>query len=524
MRDVSSVDPAAVGAAILASLRDQIASAAAGASEASADSSAGASAYTVMLNEQTAMVVDPGRYQLVNPLTGATNEYLVLAFSQTLQNAACAGLVGTCVATLPGISSQRRRLQSGSGGGSVNVSLTREYDFAASNASASGTPVADLVRQNGVGVVASQTTALSATTTVTVLGDVATSPLAAAVGGDGLGTALALRMPTLAVDVASVAVTPPAAPPSTPPLPPSVPPQPPSPPPPSSSPRATTPNPNPWIVGLACTAGALAACFLAAVLWHVRNRRLATGRKQQGRASGGRVVSVVPGASARGLQGAASSRSKRRLIGWVPGTSTTVRTTGEGARAQIGAVDASTSPYSSPIPSRRPSRSAWGDQPVHSGSAARVVGAGQQAGARKAPAGPRVSADLAARIDAIVASAAHGTGSDLTVADCAADAAFPLDPALIPSPTRIQPPTPNARPEPSMLDPEAEQRVEALRVEARRRQAELGAAQQRLHSIRASRAPVMATVRLAAAARRPRADQILPPSHRAPSERREGSE
>jgi len=512
VRDPGSVEPAGFGAAVMASLQGQI-------DDAPADSVG--SSYTVMLNEQTAMVVDQGSYQLVNPSTGAPNTYIVQAFNKRVQEAACLGLVGTCVATLPSIG-RRRHLQSSNASNTVDVAVTREYDFAASNTTVA---VADLVQnEGGMGVTASQTTGLSATTIVNVLGDAGSSPLADAIGEQGLGMALASQMPTLVVDIVSGKTTPPAAPPTLPPPPPLSPPLGPQPLAPPSSPPASTVSAT--VVALASICGALAGCLLLILLVILR-RVYTPGAKTA-------MTAVVPG-SRQGSDGSASAsssgwpawlRGKQAPRGAVaeagtgtspPGSrgSTPLRALGRLLPRQrimladgtVAEIVAAADPSATQSQMRPQSRDAWLDNQAQPAPAVRHP-------LQSAP-------DWHVRAHRM----APGGGADLLVADVSAPHEV-QDNTRLPTPQRIlSPGAPMVSIHQAALQQAAAQAesardlVSQARSYAETKRAALEAAQLRLRSIDASRrtrAPVLASRMVTAARPAPRMDQILPPARNAP--------
>jgi len=511
VRDPGSVEPAGFGAAVMASLQGQI-------DDAPADSVG--SSYTVMLNEQTAMVVDQGSYQLVNPSTGAPNTYIVQAFNKRVQEAACLGLVGTCVATLPSIG-RRRHLQSSNASNTVDVAVTREYDFAASNTTV---PVADLVQnEGGVGVMASQTTGLSATTTVNVLGDAGSSPLADAIGEQGLGMALASQMPTLVVDIVSGKTTPPAAPPTLPPPPPLSPPLGPQPLAPPSSPPASTVSGT--VVALASICGALAGCLVLILLGTLR-QVYTPGAKTP-------MTAVVPG-SQQGSGGSASASSSGRPA-WLRGK--------RAPRAAVAEAGTDTSPPGSrgSTPLRALGRllprqrvmladgtvaeivAAAGPSATHSQMRPQSRNAWLDNQAQPAPA---VRHPLQSAPDWHVGAhhMAPG-GGDLVVADVSIPHEV-QDNARLPTPQRIlSSGAPTVSIHQAALQQAAAQAESArdlvaqARSYAETKRAALEAAQQRLRSIdatRRTRAPVLTSRFVAAARPAPRMDQILPPARNAP--------
>ena len=284
------VDSQALGSAIVSSLEEKIAAASDDGSEA---------VYTVTLTEETAMAVSSGAFQLVDA-QGNANPFIVAAFKESIQRASCVGLQGTCIVVLPALE-RRRRLQSSSetSGAIVNLTLTREFDYAQSNMSVSAS---DLVQQAGMEVAAAQTTGLSAATTVTVLGDSGSSNMADAVGGQQLGASLAQKYPSLVLEITSVMVAPPTAPPDLPPqlpLPPGAPPIPPGDPPaPASSSSGSNDDTH---VGVALLAVLCALLLVAILLVRARIRRRSGSKGQSSFHNAGStttLTTVVPSGKA----------------------------------------------------------------------------------------------------------------------------------------------------------------------------------------------------------------------------------
>ena len=476
--------------------------------ESASEESAGSS-YTVMLNEQTAMVLDQGGYQLVGP-SGAPNKYIVSAFNRRVQDAACSGIVGTCVATIPNIGSRRRRLQTSANASlptaSVNVSLIREYDFAASNTSQ---PVADLVQnEGGVGVVAAETTALSATTTVTVLGEAGSSTLADAVGEEGLGMALGYQMPTLVVDIKSATTTPPEAPPN-------VPPPPSDPPPMIPQPKAPPPSPmqqssvSVALVAVGAACGVLSCCLVIGLLYLWRQMK-PSGAKSQPRARRTTAMTaVVPGNRQGTTANAATGTSPAVSRGATP-------------------LPASGNNLCNFLPRRRVL--------LADGTIAEIIARADTPTGRPQSRDSWMQTD---QLDAVsVAYARSATGhewhpnphdraprrSDLIMDDLAVDDAYAADSGQLPTPRRLpgqlqrqMMPATEARVAQAQrqvgrvhdLMREARERAEAKRAAlefAQQRLQSLGSAR---HAARNTRAPVMAA---RAAVPRPRMDQVLPPA------------
>jgi len=217
--DLAKTTPAEFGAAVLAAVGDQL----------TPSSNPNVVSVQIMISETVEMVVETGP-------TYTPGSTFLLALGQ----AACTGMVGgVCTATggtrrllaadelmpltaePPHISTHgRRRL-------GTTVTLDRSYDFGAS--ANSSTPVSDLVEGAlggmGVEVTDATTTALSAESTVTSLGDASTSTVTDQLGDDALSGALAMRLPAVDLAVsAPLVITPPATPPPPEPAPPGYPP------------------------------------------------------------------------------------------------------------------------------------------------------------------------------------------------------------------------------------------------------------------------------------------------------------
>jgi len=243
------------------------------------------------------MAVSSGNYQLVDA-QGNANPFIVAAFKSSIQTATCVGLAGTCIVVLPGIE-RRRRLQSASdsntNGAIVNVTLTREFDYAQSNMSVSPS---DLMQQAGIEVTAAQTTGLTAATTVTVLGDSGSTKMADAVGGQQLGASLAQKYPSLVLDITSVMVTPPTVPPGLPPqlpLPPGTPPTPPiDPPAPESSTSTSDSGASVGVALLAVLCALLIVAIFLVRVWYRRKRASKGQRTFYKAGSTATLTMVVP--------------------------------------------------------------------------------------------------------------------------------------------------------------------------------------------------------------------------------------
>ena len=285
--DLARIEPVGFATAVVASVEAQIV--ASGQSEAHLASEGladRAATFTVIVTEQTAMTVAPGTFKLVRS-DGVPNQYIVAAFAGIVQGAACKGLVGTCLVEFPDLGTRRRLQTSLEGSGTVNITLTREYNFAASNLSS----VAALVQESGIAVSSAEMTSLSVTTTITVFGQPESNPLADAVGANGLATALAIQLPTIRVSAASATSTPPAHPPNLPPDQPASPPAPPAPP---MSPTATSSAERWPVVALACTNSAVLICIVVVI--GLRRRKARSCKRSQRPLA---MVPVVPSSAKR---------------------------------------------------------------------------------------------------------------------------------------------------------------------------------------------------------------------------------
>jgi len=277
--DLADTSPAEFGAALVAALGEQL----------SVETSEDVVSMVVVVSESVEMTVETGTF--------SAND----GFASAVQAAACTGMVGTCDvslvdrrqlgasshATLPleasrgaggselsrsshvsaSVAGARRRL------GTSTLAVSRQYDYGASASSSSS--VSELVEGGladmGVDVTSSTTTSLSAESTVTALNDEESGDMAAQLDTGQLVGALALRLPSVSLDVTTLVITPPVAPPS---LPPSPPPAPPSTPPPLP---AVGVDP---IVALTVTTSLLAVILLIIVVAMVTLRRRRTNRKR----------------------------------------------------------------------------------------------------------------------------------------------------------------------------------------------------------------------------------------------------
>jgi len=279
--DLADTSPAEFGAALVAALGEQL----------STETSEDIVSMVVMVSESVEMDVESGTFEVNS------------GFAAAVQAAACTGMVGTCDVSLVdrrqlGASSHATLLLEASrgGGGSrlsssshvgsgasvagarrrlgTTLAVSREYDYGASASSSSS--VSELVEGSlgdmGVAVTSSTTTSLSAESTVTALNDEESGDVAAQLDTGQLAGALALRLPSVSLDVTTLVITPPVAPPL---LPPSPPPAPPSMPPPSPSRPGVD-----AIVALTVTTSLLAVLVLIAVVSMVILRRRRTNRKR----------------------------------------------------------------------------------------------------------------------------------------------------------------------------------------------------------------------------------------------------
>ena len=563
--DVANIEPARFGNAIVSSLETQLTGASGDGDDMEEERGV---TFTVTIMEQTAMAVAAGIFDLIGG-AGEYNKYVVLAFIQKVEHAACQGMLGTCVAVLSNSSGTRRRLQGSSGGGdSVNISLTREYDFAGSNSSVS---VAALVREGGVAVASAETTRLSAQTTVSVVGDAGTSPLTNAVGRDGLGAALAMQLPTLRVTALSATSTPPTAPPSQPPDQPKPPPTPPLLPPQTSSEEQW--QMSPIMVALVCIVVVLFCTLILVSALRHRSKKLASRRSHQPPTRSISMMSVVPSPAKHRCNADASTSTDES---WTPSHLSQAIPSAVASEA----LDVSTGDHTLAIPSsalRPPPRAhaprgpsggtSFGGSPLgidfcprrrmarHDGCTAAIT---SNASATPLPGSPpalfllpAAESPLVSRTaweeplptkeatggqlsttsqlqlrpsEPIVAAAAHNRNvpplrpcagasmpavssavgkTDIIATDMDDDDDTPLDDTATLQPSQLPP-------APRLI---ASERIQELQVLSQGRQGALEDAQRRLETLRAARrtrAPVIAAVRLMAAARR--ADQVLPPS------------
>jgi len=156
-------------------------------------------------------------------------------FYDSVENAACAGMVGTCSVGTPSSPSapvNGRSLHNARRLAAITLPVAREYDYTQSTNGS--TPVGDLIEMQvtGIDVTGSTTTSLSATSIITSLGDASTSSVASQLDSSSLTAALAKELPAISIHVSEpLIIVPPAAPPLTPPLSPPPPPYPFTPPP-----------------------------------------------------------------------------------------------------------------------------------------------------------------------------------------------------------------------------------------------------------------------------------------------------
>ena len=213
--DLAAIDPVAFAAAVQASAEEQVPAA-----------DRGTTVVTTTITERTSMDVDVGTLDMN---VGADRVTLV----NGAQRAACDGMDGTCTVTINAarrfrILHDQRRLST------VSLDVDRQYNLGAStNAS---TPVRDMVNSGlnaiGVNVTSVANAELSASTTVSSLGDPASSSVDDAfASGTTLNAQLALRLPNVNPVISTPVVA--------------EPPSPPNPPPPSSPTPTPPPSPMP---------------------------------------------------------------------------------------------------------------------------------------------------------------------------------------------------------------------------------------------------------------------------------------
>ena len=188
------------------------------------------SSVRLTISDATELAVDSSSYALYDA-QGDENRFIILGFEQSIQSAACAGLVGTCSASLL---RARRRLQT-TAAGHADVAVRRDYDFTASTDVS--VAIEDRLRSSGLSAVSIRLTSLAAESTVTAAGTVDGNPLGQGLATAALAAAVTRELPNLRLAVKSAAIEPPALPPSPSPYapfpkpaPPGRPPAPPSPP------------------------------------------------------------------------------------------------------------------------------------------------------------------------------------------------------------------------------------------------------------------------------------------------------
>lgn len=208
---LSLTTPVKFAAAVQATMENSVASISQG-------NDAVATVVTTVFESQDVQI-DPGS----TPLGTKTERQ---AFSDSVRDATCEGMSGTCTVTL--LSYRRRqlrarRLQP------VTMSIDRRYDLDTStNVS---TAISDLIEvalaAKNVSVQSAKVTGLSVSTTVTVTGtDVTSSGITSLLNNDTISAALTERLPDVQLTVeATVIVTPPQPPPQPPSFPPLAPPQ-----------------------------------------------------------------------------------------------------------------------------------------------------------------------------------------------------------------------------------------------------------------------------------------------------------
>jgi len=178
---------------------------------------------TIILSERTDMAV-VAQQAVLDDVAGSSNTGATVGFLAMIRNSACSGLVGTCSASMTSVGMSGRRMlqrehtrELQASGSTLNVTVSREYDFARSgNVSV---PVADLVADGGILVSESQMAGLTAFTTVVTYNPERSnpedsSPVAIALSADALRFAMAQQLPALQLDITSAIVTPPVMPPS----------------------------------------------------------------------------------------------------------------------------------------------------------------------------------------------------------------------------------------------------------------------------------------------------------------------
>jgi len=349
-------------------------------------------------------------------------------------------------------------------------------------------------------VMAAETTALSATTVVTVLGDASdagVSAIAEAVGTNGLGAALAVQMPTLVVDIESSRKTPPAAPPGVPPAPPNTPPVGPQPlAPPVAPPRSFSPA-TAIVVTLSVTCSVLFCCLVAMIIRGQRSRTTSGAKSQSGTQRAPGMVAVVPGTQPGGDASTSLSRpSWKARLARTPSAAATSTTVDAGTVMSRG---------TSPLAMSR-------DDRLGAAQTTRPV----QLGAHHQDARPLGLPDSQVQYPML---------TDIDMDDAAYEEQLPTPQRItLAGSTKFAPARQasvglvSAATAAQLLA--AQQHVasnsslvEEARLHAETKRAALEAAQTRLRAMQASRrtrAPVMASRFVAAA--QPRRDQVLPPA------------
>ena len=168
------------------------------------------------------MTVDAAEHQIFDA-AGNVIEDALDQLKAKIRNAACNGLDGTCIIELLHDSSGststtgRRKLQASP---SIDVSITREYDFGNSSTNVSTGGVADLLESGGIPVSASEVISLSASSTLTAKGAASESLMGSGLYTDAVRNELSTLFPELQanLNIVSLVMQPPALPPLTPPL------------------------------------------------------------------------------------------------------------------------------------------------------------------------------------------------------------------------------------------------------------------------------------------------------------------
>lgn len=172
-------------------------------------------------SEETKLVMNPGSLDM------SIDGMLAVLIDETKHAVCPAGLVAALCTVRADNSSIadnapiQRRLQ-GSGSEQVSFIVSRSYDYASSNATATATSISDLVEaaleEQNITVASTELVSLSVSVSITVPGDAATSPVDDRFNSAAMSSALATRLPELHVTLsAPVVVTPPSPPPVAPP-------------------------------------------------------------------------------------------------------------------------------------------------------------------------------------------------------------------------------------------------------------------------------------------------------------------